>query len=215
MFLNYVEKILVIHGKNSYICYVNYCKMATEKKHTIKKTSLKSSPIRDKTVTITTFSDIVDQQPVKAYVYPTEPTNSKNLLSDVLGHYQIMYSNPITVFTNSKKGLSPKAALDFLFISGFTHIEFQEVFKTTVKTIQNYIVQDLKLDSMLSEKLLKSFALFDKGVDVFGSGQEFYQWLHTSSYGLGNQIPFDLMDTITGINLVEEELIRIEFGDLA
>jgi hypothetical protein len=28
-------------------------------------------------------------------------------------------------------------------------------------------------------------------------------------------LPFDLMDTITGIRLIEEELIRIEFGDLA
>ena len=36
-----------------------------------------------------------------------------------------------------------------------------------------------------------------------------------SAYGLGNQVPFTLMDTFTGISLIEEELIRIEFGDLA
>ncbi|HEY2581795.1 MAG TPA: MbcA/ParS/Xre antitoxin family protein, partial [Mucilaginibacter sp.] len=108
-----------------------------------------------------------------------------------------------------------KAALDFLSLSGFTQDEFQETFKTTVKTIQNHVTKELTLDAALSEKLLKSFALFDKGVEIFGSAKNFHQWLATPAYGLGNQLPFDLMDTITGIQLIEEELIRIEFGDLA
>ena len=76
-------------------------------------------------------------------------------------------------------------------------------------------MQDLKLDAALSEKLLKSFALFDKGTSLFGSAEGFHEWLNLPAYGLGNQIPFELMDTITGISLIEEELIRIEYGDLA
>lgn len=129
--------------------------------------------------------------------------------------YQTFNEDPIALLTRSKKGLDAKAALDFLYLSGFTASEFQETFKTTVKTIQNYFSQELKLDAALSEKLLKSFALFDKGISVFGSAKAFQKWLNISSYGLGNQTPFELMDTITGINLIEEELIRIEHGDLA
>ena len=93
--------------------------------------------------------------------------------------------------------------------------EFQETFKTTVKTIQNHVTRELTLDAALSEKLLKSFALFDKGVELFGSASAFHQWLNEPAYGLGKQLPFDLMDTITGIRLITEELTRIEFGDLA
>ena len=137
------------------------------------------------------------------------------IIEETIVQYQAMYANPVALLTNSKKGLSAKAALDFISISGFTYDEFQETFKTTVKTIQNYAVQDLKLDASLSEKLLKSFALFNKGIAVFGSANAFHQWLNTSAYGLGNQVPFNLMDTFTGISLIEEELIRIEFGDLA
>jgi putative toxin-antitoxin system antitoxin component (TIGR02293 family) len=129
--------------------------------------------------------------------------------------YQPSYANTISLLTNSKKGLDAKAALDFLNLSGFSPVEFQETFKTTVKTIHNYVTQDLKLDASLSEKLLKSFALFEKGIGVFGSAGAFHQWLNQAAYGLGNQFPFDLMDTITGINLIEEELIRLEYGDLA
>lgn len=137
------------------------------------------------------------------------------IIEETIVQYQAMYANPVALLTNSKKGLSAKAALDFISISGFTYDEFQETFKTTVKTIQNYAVQDLKLDASLSEKLLKLFSLFKKGIAVFGSASAFHQWLNTSAYGLGNQIPFNLMDTFTGISLIEEELIRIEFGDLA
>ncbi|MGZ3871456.1 MAG: type II RES/Xre toxin-antitoxin system antitoxin [Mucilaginibacter sp.] len=143
---------------------------------------------------------------------------AKNVFSDFEGtpyFYKPFYTDDISLLTQSKKGLNAKAALDFLSLSGFTQDEFQETFKTTVKTIQNHVTRELTLDAALSEKLLKSFALFDKGAEVFGSAGNFHQWLNTPAYGLGNQLPLNLMDTITGIQLIEEELIRIEFGDLA
>lgn len=151
----------------------------------------------------------------KAKVKPYKLPESSSILEETMAVYSKMYANPVVLLTSSKQGLTAKAALDFIAVSGFTYDEFQETFKTTVKTIQNYAVQDLKLDAALSEKLLKSFALFNKGISVFGSSMAFHEWLNTSAYGLGNQIPFDLMDTITGISLIEEELIRIEYGDLA
>ncbi|WDF56794.1 type II RES/Xre toxin-antitoxin system antitoxin [Mucilaginibacter sp. KACC 22063] len=129
--------------------------------------------------------------------------------------YQALYANPIALLTSSKKGLDAKAALDFINISGFTHNEFQETFKTTVKTIHNHTNNHHKLDAALSEKILKSFALFEKGIAIFGSAHNFHTWLSVPAYGLGNQKPFDLMDTVTGITLIEEELIRLQYGDLA
>ena len=128
--------------------------------------------------------------------------------------YQTLYQDPITLLSTSKKGLAAKAALDFLKLSGFSAEEFQNTFKTSVKTIQNYFACDLKLDASLSEKLLKSFALFEKGVSVFGSARGFQSWLIVPAYGLGNQIPLALMATGTGIRLIEEELLRIQAGDL-
>ncbi|WP_232009356.1 type II RES/Xre toxin-antitoxin system antitoxin [Mucilaginibacter mallensis] len=143
--------------------------------------------------------------------------HAANLLAEpeVFYSYRPAYIDDISLLTRSKKGLNAKAALDFLSLSGFTQDEFQETFKTTVKTIQNHVTRELTLDAALSEKLLKSFALFDKGVEIFGTANAFHQWLNTPSYGLGKQLPFDLMDTITGIQLITEELTRIEFGDLA
>jgi uncharacterized protein (DUF2384 family) len=35
------------------------------------------------------------------------------------------------------------------------------------------------------------------------------------AFGLGNLVPGNLLDTITGIELITEELTRIAYGDLA
>lgn len=160
------------------------------------------------------------QKKIKTYNEP--PDGSTSMLNDYAvtyntkpSAYHASFANPIVLLSSSKKGLEAKAAIDFINLSGFSPQQFQDVFKTTVKTIQNYVGQHQKLDASLSEKLLKSFALFEKGIAVFGSPQAFYNWLKLPAYGLGNQIPFDLMDMITGINMIEEELIRLEYGDLA
>ena len=50
---------------------------------------------------------------------------------------------------------------------------------------------------------------------MFGSIEEFNKWIAEPAFGLGNKTPQDLLDTITGIELVGEELTRIEYGDLA
>jgi len=152
---------------------------------------------------------------MKLYPAAEEEDSSINMVAETIAVYGTMYNNPINILSNSKKGLKANAALDFLSVSGFTYDEFQETFKTTVKTIQNYVVQDLKLDAVLSEKLLKSFSLYNLGIEVFGSASAFHQWLNVPAYGLGNQVPFTLMDTITGITLIEDELNRIAYGDLA
>ena len=156
-----------------------------------------------------------DKKKPKTYSITHQDDTAHSLVEETIAVYQKMSVNPITLLQNSKEGLAANAALDFLNISGFTYDEFQSAFKTTVKTIQNHAVQGLKLDASLSEKLLKSFALFNKGLEVFGSVEAFHQWLNTPAYGLGHQTPFHIMDTITGINLIEEELIRIAYGDLA
>lgn len=171
------------------------------------------------------FLYLIMAKKVKPYVIEgdKEPLMVKELLvpygsayeHDQAVAYQALFENEVALLTSSKKGLDAKAALDFLNLSGFSHQQFQDTFKTTVKTIHNYVAQSQKLDASLSEKILKAFALFEKGITVFGSAAAFYKWLNVPAYGLGNQTPFDIMDTFTGMNLIEEELIRLEYGDLA
>ncbi|MGQ1784092.1 MULTISPECIES: antitoxin Xre/MbcA/ParS toxin-binding domain-containing protein [unclassified Saccharicrinis] len=57
--------------------------------------------------------------------------------------------------------------------------------------------------------------LFSKGFEVFGEKKNFLSWLYSKSIALGNIRPIDLLDNSFGINLVKDELIRIEHGILA
>src|SRR6185437_10481861 len=127
------------------------------KPHAVSK---KEAPTTEKKHVAYSFSDTV------SYVSDFE----------MVYNYKPYYTDDISLLTQSKRGLNAKAALDFLTLSGFTQDEFQETFKTTVKTIQNHVTRELTLDAAISEKLLKSFALFDKGSTIFGSASNFHQW---------------------------------------
>jgi putative toxin-antitoxin system antitoxin component (TIGR02293 family) len=155
-----------------------------------------------------------NQKLTKNKTYQAQDTTSL-AAEEAIVQYQVAYANPVALLASSKKGLAARAALDFLSISGFTYDEFQLVFKTTVKTIQNYVSQGARLDASLSEKFLKLFSLYKSGIEVFGSIKSFRQWMYVPAYGLGNQTPFSLLDTFTGISLIEDEISRIAFGDLA
>jgi putative toxin-antitoxin system antitoxin component (TIGR02293 family) len=133
----------------------------------------------------------------------------------LLTRYRKSFSNGVSVQLKAKKGLRPQAVFDFIALSGFSNQVIEQLLNKSMKTFSNYKEQSTSLDAVVSEKILKLFSLYDKGISVFGSVDEFNRWLGLEAFGLGQQVPLDMMDTITGIDLVNEELVRIEFGDLA
>lgn len=133
----------------------------------------------------------------------------------IFNKYQKSYSDNITLVAASKKGLLPQAVFDFIALTDFSFPYIEKILNKTIKTFTSYKKNKTPLDPVLSEKLLKFFALYQKGQKVFGSVDEFNKWLAEPAFGLGNMIPKDLLETITGIGLVSQELTRIEYGDLA
>src|SRR4030043_226995 len=63
---------------------------------------------------------------------------------------------------------------------------------------------------IVKEVSIKLRDLYKKGVEIFGNSSRFNTWLSRESAGLGSMQPLDLMGTSTGIDLVYEELLRIE-----
>lgn len=133
----------------------------------------------------------------------------------ILDKYKRQADNAISLVLYSRKGLKPDAVFDFISVSGFPGIQVERLLNKSIKTFQNYKESNTTLDPAISEKLLKLFNLYNKGVMIFGNVEEFNKWMAAPAFGLGNQVPEDLLDTITGIQLIQEELTRIEFGDLA
>jgi uncharacterized protein (DUF2384 family) len=75
--------------------------------------------------------------------------------------------------------------------------------------------QNKLLNASTSEKLLRLYALYQRGLIVFGSAEAFTEWLMKPAFGIGNLVPLTILDTATGIKLINEELVRIANGDLA
>jgi len=133
----------------------------------------------------------------------------------VLKKYEEKYDNNISLFMSSREGLDPQAAFDLIDVTLFPGQMIESILYITLKTLTNYKHKKTQLNPAISEKILSIFALYEEGIIVFGSIEEFNKWMSTPAYGLGNQRPADLLNTMTGIGLINEELTRIEYGDLA
>ncbi len=134
---------------------------------------------------------------------------------EVLKKYRKLFLDDNSIITNAQQGVEISAVADFALLSGKSQKEIAELIHTTAKTFQNYSTGLKRLPTLQSELLLKLYALYDKGLGIFDGVASFNDWLHSPAFGLYNQIPEILLTTSTGINLVMDELIRIEYGDLA
>ena len=72
------------------------------------------------------------------------------------------------------------------------------------------------LDSRESELIVLLTELIDYGISVFNKEEEkFQRWLKKPNLSLGGHAPDSLLDTVTGIEEVNNCLNRIEFGNFA
>jgi putative toxin-antitoxin system antitoxin component (TIGR02293 family) len=129
--------------------------------------------------------------------------------------YKKSISDLRTIVLTAKKGVQAKAFFDVADVSGIEKNQLAAILNVSLKSLVRYRQQNKKLSPGKSERVLKLIALYKKGREVFNNLSEFRLWLAEPAYGLGNIVPLDLLHTSGGIDLIMEELGRIEFGDLA
>ncbi len=130
--------------------------------------------------------------------------------------YQGRIENPLAIVNSSRNGVKAIAFFDLASISGFQKAKLaDDLLGLSLKTLMRYRETERKLNPKNSEMILKLIALYQKGVELFSDIKSFNNWLNKPAFGLGMQIPYDLINTSTGIDLIYEELLRIEYGDLA
>lgn len=101
---------------------------------------------------------------------------------------------------------------DLADLSGYRREEVARLFDTLLRTLTRYRDNHQTISLLLGELTLKMLALFRHGEEVFGNLAEFRRGLNTPPYKLGNQISFSLLQTLGGIDLINDELSRTEFG---
>ncbi len=93
--------------------------------------------------------------------------------------------------------------------------DWADIMGISSKSIQRYQQNESTLSATQSEFVLKTEQLFALGEEVFGSLENFKAWMQKPAFGLGGKIPVKVMHTISGINLVINQLMRIAHGILA
>ncbi len=109
----------------------------------------------------------------------------------------------------------PKLAMSYLMTNtDISLIEMAAITHTSDRTLRRYKPDD-KLPQEQSERMVELAKLYSRGELIFGGLAQFKQWMDTCLVPLGNKKPKEFLDTSLGINLLMEELGRIENGVFA
>jgi putative toxin-antitoxin system antitoxin component (TIGR02293 family) len=91
---------------------------------------------------------------------------------------------------------------------GSTEKEFEYILPSSISSMQKKSVYSRET----SERIYELARLFGLGYDVFDTKDDFKEWLMTPSKALGNKKPFELLDSSFGFEMVENEIIRIQYN---
>ncbi|MEO3408046.1 antitoxin Xre/MbcA/ParS toxin-binding domain-containing protein [Mucilaginibacter sp. CAU 1740] len=147
----------------------------------------------------------------KPYVFTDAPMQ---VFNDLLVPYETYFKSPLAKLGAIKNGLGSNSITDLLKVTGATQGDIAKWLHITEPTLRKHLQSPHDLNQGLSEHIIQLFELFDKGLDTFGSHDEFKSWLKHYNPGI-DAVPYDLLDTITGISIVISQLIRIDYGVLA
>lgn len=86
--------------------------------------------------------------------------------------------------------------------------DFEKILPSSISSMQKKDVYNQET----SERIYEISRLFGLGYEVFDSPEKFKNWLFTPSKALGDKKPFDFLDSSLGFNVVENEIIRIQYN---
>jgi len=80
------------------------------------------------------------------------------------------------------------------------------------KTVRNYKKGRLKIKPEIQERVVLLTSLFNHGIDVFGSVEDFNKWLGKENFFFDGRTPNSFLHTIIGIQFVNSRLTGMEYG---
>ena len=113
-----------------------------------------------------------------------------------------------------ERGISKAALLRLARAMGLSLSQVAKLLPVTERTLQRY-APNRKLSQPVTEQAIHLATLYAKGIEVFEDDDRFRAWLRQPCRALGGRIPFDLLRSRFGVEMVHDELIRIEHGVFA
>lgn len=123
--------------------------------------------------------------------------------------------NVLRLIETSRNGVELGTFDEIAAVFPFDLSDWSRMLHMSERTIQRYRKDNKKFDSIHTDRLLQIIILLNKGTEVFGNTDKFISWLNSVNIAFGSIKPIELLDNSFGINMVTNELIKIEYGVLA
>ena len=113
-----------------------------------------------------------------------------------------------------RKGVTKRSIHKLMEVTGITPTEMASIIRLSDRTLRRYKSQTL-LNPEQSEKVVELARLYSRGEEAFGNLENFKEWMNSTVMALGNKKPKEFLDTSLGIDILMDELGRIEHGIFA
>lgn len=114
----------------------------------------------------------------------------------------------LELISRIREGVKKSDWKQLIHYTDSTEKEFEHILPASISSMQKKTVYGKET----SERIYELARLFGLGYEVFDSKEDFKNWLMTPSKTLGNKIPFGLLDSSFGFEMVENEIVRIQYN---
>lgn len=132
----------------------------------------------------------------------------------ILGGEEVLHkkiSNQMDLIELSQTGIPFMALVNLAKYLSFTIRQMAELLPVTERTIQRYTPQK-HFNRVVSEQILHIAFVAARGTEVFGEKARFLSWMNHPNKALANKTPMSLLRSRFGVEMVLDELGRIEYG---
>ncbi|WP_348799395.1 type II RES/Xre toxin-antitoxin system antitoxin [Flavobacterium adhaerens] len=155
--------------------------------------------------------DAIDKA-VRALVNRVEQERGYKLLNKNIT-YEAFLKNRMLIIHAIREGISYDLFRLIKEITPFNEDDWASFLGISTKSLQrNKIKEDFIFKPLQSEKILELAEVTSLGINVFDSEEQFYLWLKTPLFALGNLQPIELLKDSYGKEMVVNELNKIDQG---
>lgn len=141
----------------------------------------------------------------------------KKLVQDKPEDFESRVEEPLAVYGRInalpvRDSFSYKKFEKIAALAPFTQKEWGAILHLSEKTIQRYARDNSFFEGIYADRILHISELIDLGKETFSDTDALYRWLKREKNILGMRLGFDALTSTKGIQLLIEEIGRIQHG---
>lgn len=149
---------------------------------------------------------------IRVYVQKIDKKTHFNIKSEKIT-YNTFFENKMLIIHAIRQGLPYDLFTKIKELTPFTEDDWADYLNLSKKTLQRHSNEtDYYFKPIHTEKIIELAEVTNYGKEVFDSKEQFYLWLNTPSFAMGDLKPAELLKDSYGKEMVMAELNRIEHG---